>query len=242
MAAVPSVTGAGATGGGPATPDWLTVDTTAAQAGYGPASYGDPATDPVAPSVPTGVSPLGAEDPQWAPAGEQVSPGPEGAGAWPSVPPDWNAGQYPVYRGDGPAQGVAEAELPHTGATGMWSNAEQLQTFDALSQHTTTTGWDVNVPNDRTSARNTWGQANPGNNPTWPPTAEGPAQAHLAIGAVPITADYGNGTPGVANGGLPDWAPTGSQGSIAYETPAPPQAAAPQPQQPAGYGYAAGWA
>jgi len=220
--------------------DWLTVDTTAAQRGYKPAEYGDPATDPAPPVVPTLPSPLGTATAPAAPDSGGLLYESDGAGAWPALPLSGN-GLTALDRGDGFPQGLYETTLPRTDAPGMWAASEPLQTYDALSQHTDALGWQQNVPNDRVSARNTFGQANPDNNPTWYGYGENPALAHLAIAAAPLTADAPSaGTPGFSNGGLPDWTALGGQGNIAYQTPAPPPAgqvpavSAPDP--------AAGWA
>jgi hypothetical protein len=217
--------------------DWLSVDETPQ---LGPASYGDPKTDPPPAVVPTAVSPLGPGAPVTAPNAGGVVYDSDGDGAWPALP-DGGSGLVALDRGDGFPQGLYETQIPRTNAPGMWAGSEPLQTYDHLSQHTDTSGWDQTVPNGRVSARNTFGQANPGNAPTWYGYGENPALAHLAIAAAPLTPDLPSaGTPGFSVGDLPVWAMTGGQGSTAYDTPAPPPsmaAAAVSAPDPA-----AGWA
>lgn len=199
--------------------DWLPVDT---EPQIGPAEFGDPKASPAPPVVPTAASPLPVASPVTAPDGGAGLFDGEGGGAWPALPQSGD-GRTWIERGDGFPQGLYETEAPRTSGPGMWNNAQPLQTYDHLSQHVDTSGWDQTVPNDRQSARNTFGQANPGNNPTWYGYGENPALAHLAITASPLTADEPQaGTPGFANGALPDWTMTGGQGNTAYDTPAPP--------------------
>lgn len=202
---------------------WLKVDTTAAQVGYGPAEVPGPDTGQAA-TVPAPASPLLPDQPAYVtPAGgEQYSP--EGAGPWPFVPSEGNAGEWPIQRPEGGVpQGGAESLLPATNAPGMWNTYNGAYPgFDLQSQATDAAGWKVNTPTGRAASRNTWGQANPANNPTWPPFGERPVMPHLAIAAVDLTADDGAaGTPGIAYGGLPDWTATGGQGNTVYETPGP---------------------
>lgn len=224
-----------------ATPqDWLTVDETAAQRGFGPAQYGEPSASPPTPVVPTAVSPLPPGAPVTAPDAPGAVYDSDGEGAWPSLPRSGD-GRTAVDRGDGFPQGEYETTLPRTSAPGMWAGTEPLQTFDMLSQHTDTEGWQQNVPNARVSARNTFGQANPVNNPTWYGYGENPALAHLAITAAPLTVDEPEfGTPAFGQGALPDWSQTGGQGNTAYSTPAPPPVTSPAASTAADP--AAGWA
>ena len=220
--------------------DWLTVDQTAAQRGYGPAEYGDPMASPAPPVVPTAVNPLGPGAPVTAPGAPGTMYDGDGSGAWPALPGSGD-GRIWLDRGDGFPQGLFETQAPNTDGPGMWNDSVPYQTWDALSQHTDTAGWAQNVPNGRQSARNTFGQSNPLNNPTWYGYGENPALAHLAISAVPYTADVPAGrSPGFSNGQLPDWTATGGQGSTAYETPAPPPASA--APATAVFDPAAGWA
>jgi hypothetical protein len=225
----------------PAVPqDWLQVDTTAAERGYKPAQYGDPATDPAPPVVPVTPSPLPPGTPVTAPDAGGVVYDSDGEGAWPALP-EGGDGRTWIDRGDGFPQGAYETTAPRTSAPGMWAGAEPLQTYDYVYQSTDSEGWRQNVPNGRQSARNTFGQGNPGNNPTWYGYGENPALAHLAITAVPLTPDAAvYGTPGFSEGGLPDWAQTGGQGNTAYDTPAPPPTASAQPVS--ALDPAAGWA
>lgn len=217
--------------------DWLPVDTIPQ---IGPASHGDPQASPLAPVVPTADSPLPPPVPVTAPYGGGSLYDGEGEGAWPALPGGGN-GLVALDRGDGFPQGIYETTAPAADGPGMWNAAQPLQTYDEVSQATDTHGWMQNVPNGRVSSRNTFGQANPGNNPTWPGYGENPALAHLAIAAGPLTADENQfGTPGFSNGALPDWSQLGGQGNTAYETPAPPpasQAASVSVPDPA-----AGWA
>lgn len=221
-------------------PDWLQVDASAAARGFGPAEYGDPATDPPAAVVPSAASPLPPGRAPLAPDAPGTQGDGDGAGAWPSLPASGD-GRTWRDRGDGFPQGLYETEAPRTDAPGMWAASQPLQTYDHLSQHVDTAGWDQTVPNDRVSARNTFGQANPDNNPTWYGYSENAVQAHLAIVAGPLTPDApAFGTPGFSAGQLPDWSALGGQGSTAYDTPAPPpsaSAAAVSVADPAG-----GWA
>lgn len=214
-------------------PDWLQVDSGAQ---VGPASYGTPAAPPAAPAVPVSPSPLPPPSPVGAPAAGGTLPDSEGEGAWPSLPGGGD-GRAWLDRGAGLPQGTFETTVPNGDGAGFWSHAQDLQTYDALSQHTDTEGWDQNVANDRVSQRLSSGQSNPQNNPTWYASAENPALAHLAIGAVPFTEDVPvAGTAGFSAGALPDWAATGGQGNTAYEAPAPPpvtQAAASSVPDPA---------
>lgn len=230
QSAVRSATAAAAPG------DWLAVDT-AAQ--IGPAAYGQPGSEP-APVVPTAPSPLPPPVPVTAPDGGALVYDGDGQGAWPSLPLEGD-GRTWLDRGDGYPQGQIESTAPRTNAPGMWADEADHQTYDHLSQHVDASGWDQTVPNDRVASRRTFGQANPDNNPTWYGYGENPALAHLAIGAAPLTVDpYTAGTPGFANGALPDWTMTGGQGNTAYDTPAPPpvsQVAAALVPDPA-----AGWA
>jgi hypothetical protein len=203
--------------------DWLTVDK-AAQ--IGPADYGDPQASPAPPVVPTAPSPFGLPVPVTAPDGGGALYDGGGAGAWPALPGSGD-GRTWQDRGDGYPQGVYETTIPQTRGSGFWNVAQPLQTYDHLSQVTDTAGWFLNPPNDRVSDRNTFGQANPDNNPTWYPYSENAVTAHLAIRAAPYTADApAAGSPGFGNGALPDWIMSGGQGNTAYETPAPPPSAA----------------
>lgn len=221
MAATRSATRSATASAVPA--DWLPVDN---DPQIGPATYGDPKESPAPAVVPTAQSPLPLAVPVTAPDGGGAVYDGDGAGAWPALPGGGD-GRTWLDRGDGFPQGEYETEAPHTGAPGMWADAKPLQTFDHLSQHVDTAGWDQTVPNDRVSSRNTFGQANELNNPTWYGYSENPALAHLAIVAGPLTTDDPQaGTPGFGNGGLPDWSMTGGQGNTAYQTPAPPPAAA----------------
>lgn len=218
-------------------PGWLPVDTSAQ---IGPADFGDPAASPAPPVVPTAPNPLPLQAPVVADGyAGQVYDG-DGAGAWPALPESGD-GRTWTDRGDGFPQGLYDTEAPHTDAPGMWNSAQPLQTYDHLSQHTDTAGWDQTVPNDRVAARNTFGQVNPDNNPTWYGYTENPAISHLAIGAADYTVDeYANGTPGFSQGALPVWTQNGGQGNTAYTTPGPaPTTSAPVT---AAADPAAGWA
>lgn len=208
--------------------DWLKIDTTAAQAGYGPAEVPGPDTDTV-PDVPTPQNPLAPEGTVAVPAIEAWLYDPENAGPWPSVPSEGNAGEMPIQRPEGGLpQGGSESLSPQLHAPGMWASAVPLAGYDAQSQVTDNAGWFQNVPTGRTASWNTFGQANPENNPTWPDFGERPVQPHLAITAVDLTSDSGaTGTPGIADGSLPDWTATGSQGNTVYETPGPPPTSQP---------------
>lgn len=214
-------------------PDWLTVDSSAAQAGYHTAAHGDSyAGSEVSPSaavVPVPGNPMPETEPEFVTNSEGYQFQSEGQGAWPSVPSQGNANQYPLQRQEGYAQGQIEALPPVVPPKGFWSRSEPLQTFDYVYQATDTEGWRQNVPNDRTSHRNTYGQANPENNPTWYPFGERPVTGHKAIRPVDMTADYGQGTPGASYGSLPDWSATGSQGNTEYVTPGPPATTSPAP-------------
>ncbi len=223
-----SATGATGSAVSPAvSSDWLTVDTTAAQAGYGPATPPGPENTPP-PAVPTPASPLAAE-PVRVPAAEGYQYEPEGEGPWPYVPEEGNANEWPIQRPQGGLpQGGDQSLLPKTNAPGMWADSVSYAGYDAQSQATDSAGWFQNIPDGRSAARNTFGQANPGNNPTWYPFGERPVRPHLAITAVDLTSDDGSaGTPGIADGSLPDWSATGGQGNTAYETPGPPPTSQP---------------
>lgn len=198
--------------------DWLQVDKSAQ---IGPASYGQPGS-PAPPVVPTAASPLPLPAPVTAPdAGDPFYDG-NGAGAWPALPATGD-GRVWLDRGDGFAQGTDEATEPQTRGAGYWNDTEPLQTYDYLSQNKDSAGWNQTVPNNRVSSRNTFGQLNPGNAPTWYGYGENAVQAHLAITAGPLTPDAPvDGTPGFLNGGLPVWDMSGGQGSTAYTAPAPP--------------------
>lgn len=198
--------------------DWLPIDTSAQ---IGPAEFGDPSASPAPPVVPTAPNPLPLQPAVIADGYAGQAYDGDGYGAWPSLPESGD-GRTWLDRGDGFPQGELETEAPHTGAPGMWAGAQPLQTYDHLSQNTDTSGWDQTVPNDRVASRNTFGQVNPDNNPTWYGYTENPVQAHLAIGAAPFTVDeYAAGTPGFGNGALPVWDQSGGQGNTAYETPGP---------------------
>lgn len=206
--------------------DWLTVDTTAAERGYGPASYGDPQASPPPLPVPTAPSPFPPPAPVTAPDAGGYLYDSDGEGAWPALP-EAGDGRTWTDRGDGFPQGLQAATAPRTDAPGMWAGDQPLQTYDYLSQHVDGAGWIQNVPNGRVSERRTFGQGNPLNNPTWYGYSENPALAHLAIAAGPLTADQpATGTPGFSVGALPDWTMTGGQGNTAYDTPAPPPVSA----------------
>ena len=172
--------------------NWLTVDTSAAQRGSGPAKYGYPGTEP-APVVPVADNPLPTDEPDYTTPSGTYQVDSEGWGAWPSVPENlpWGT-RYPLQRPQGPPQGLTETLEPSGGAygyKGAWARVEPLQTYDYLSQHKDQYGWIQNVPNDRTSHRNTWGQANPENNPTWAPYGERPVRTRPARLAAPFTPD-----------------------------------------------------
>lgn len=204
--------------------DWLAVDQSAAARGFGPAAYGDPKVSPPAPVVPSPASPLGAAlAPVPDDAREVIYDG-DGSGAWPALAAGWY-GTIPLDRGEGFPQGILAAQIPNGDQLGVWNTTEPLQTYDMLSQHVNGEGWIENVPNDRVSARLTFGQANELNNPTWYPYSENPAHVRLARTGQGYTADpYQHGSPGFSNGALPDWAMSGGQGNTAYETPPPPPA------------------
>jgi len=221
-------------------PDWLQVDTSAAQKGEAPASYGYPRSDAPQTPVPTVDSGLPQDYAPSAPdspaylnvgeAGENPVPTMYGLDAQGVIDRAWSS-----------PQGELETTLPQTEGSGFWAGSEPLQTYDHLSQHTDTAGWDQTVPNNRVSARNTWGQWNPVNSPTdqWEPS-ENAVQAHLAITSPGFTSDPGQpGVIGVEYGSLPDWTVEASS-PYAYETPSP-AAGVPAPTQYAP-DPAAGWA
>ena len=201
--------------------DWLTIDTTAAERGYGPAVYGG-SSEP-APVVPTAVNPLPLDQPTYVTDAEDLQYDSEGVGAWPYLP---DASGLPIQRQQGPSQGLTESLQPSAGdyrASGFWGDSEPLQTYDYVYQQTDAKGYYQNVPNDRVSSRKTWGQANPDNNPTWYPYGERPVTSHIAVRPVSFTTDDSQfGTIGFSSGSLPDWSMTGGQGNTAYETPGPP--------------------
>jgi hypothetical protein len=205
------------------TSDWLTIDTTAAQAGFGPARPPGPDTS-TAPVVPVGQSPLDPQQPVKVPASEGFQYEPEGVGPWPYVPDYGNAFDYQIQREqDGLPQGGLEALLPGNEFPGQWNSYNgNYAGYDALSQATDTAGWKQNVPTGRNASRNTFGQSNPDNNPTWYPFGVRPVQPHFAVTASDFTAGTVEGTPGITYGTLPDWSQTGGQGNTAYETPGPP--------------------
>lgn len=208
--------------------DWLTIDTSAAQVGYGPAQTPGPDQDSV-PVVPTPDNPLPGQ-PIRVPAAEGFQYAPEGEGPWPYVPEGYNAWQAPLQRPmGGVPQGGEESLLPALDGPGMWNDYDGAYPgYDHLSQRTDNAGWFQNVPTGRSASRNTFGQSNPLNNPTWMPFGERPVTAHLAITAVDVTSDEGTfGIAGIADGGLPDWSMTGGQGNTAYETPGPPPVSEP---------------
>lgn len=216
---------------------WLSEVTTATD---GPAQYGYPQADAPNPEVPTtdtGLpvtqSPVAPVSPGYLVVGED--------GEWP-VPTMYGLdAQGPVDRGgDGSPQGELETTAPQSAGSGFRNDSEPYQTYDVVAQSTDTHGWQQNVPNDRQSHRNTFGQWNPENNPTWWEPVENPVQAHLAISSPGFTSDPGApGVKGFINGDLPDWtveAPV----PYAYETPSPPTGV-PAPTQWAP-DPAAGWA
>jgi hypothetical protein len=223
------------------TGDWLAVDTTAAQRGYGPARTPGPGGNAGTP-VPMPASPLAVESPEYAPDADEVVYSSGGAGPWPRLPDAGTAADQPAQRPSGTEhQGVMAATVPQSRGGGWWAGTEDLQTWDAVAQATDTHGWAQNIPNDRVSARRTSGQANPLNNPAWYGYGENPVLGHLAVRGVALTADPGApGTPGIGQGALPDWAMTGGQGSTAYETPAPPQTT-PAPQESGSESYQGAW-
>lgn len=220
--------------------DWLSVDSSAAQKGEVPAEYGYPRTDAPVTPVPTVDSGL----PQQVPPAAPPSPGYLNVGeeGTDPVPTQYGLGaQGYVDRGSSSPQGELETTLPQTDGSGYWGYTEPLQTYDEVSQSTDTAGWMQNVPNNRVSARNTWGQWNPVNSPTdqWEPS-ENAVQAHLAISSPGYTSDPGApGVIGVEYGQLPDWTVEASD-PYDYGTPSPaagipaPTEYAPDP--------AAGWA
>jgi hypothetical protein len=217
--------------------DWLPVDTTPQ---IGPAEFGDPAASPPVPVVPAGPSPLPLQPAVVADGYAGQAYDGDGFGAWPALPESGD-GRTWLDRGDGFPQGLLEAEPPHAGGPGMWNSAQPLQTYDHLSQHTDTSGWDLTVPNDRVAARNTFGQENPDNNPTWYGYSENVPMPRGAIGAAPFTVDqYASGTPGFSEGGLPVWDQSGGQGNLAYSTPGPAPTTSAAPA--AAGDPAAGWA
>ncbi len=218
---------------------WLTDVTSAAQAGYGPAQVPGPPDNSPVPVVSTSPNPLTTEAPVSPDGGYEYDTG--RAGAWPSVPAGgWLTG--PVQRQLGPRERQRHGVLPQAAGGGFWNGDLELATSDQQSQVTDSAGWAQNAPNGRMSSRLTFGQSNPLNNPAWFTSAERPAQAHTAIGAVPLTVyDTVPGTPGYASGDLPDWSMTGGQGNTAYETPGPPPVTYPQ-DQPNVYDPAEAWA
>lgn len=230
-----------------AVPGWLTVDSTAAQAGYHTAQYGYPATPvPPVPVVPTANNPIPADNPQYVTDSPGYQYDSEGVGAWPSLP-SVNAWDEPLQRPTGPAQGVTETLLPsESGAyshPGAWAYTESMETYDATTQSTNTEGWFQNIPYIRTSHRNQWGQHNPENNPTWYPYSERPVRGRPAVTATGFTPDVAQfGTPGFVNGSLPVWSMTGGQGNTAYQTPGPPASNSNSQQQPTVADPTAGWA
>lgn len=204
-----------------AVPGILTVDTTPDQRSAQPAEYGYPASGP-AKTVPdqgnTDTEKIAVPD------GETVEYAPEGSGPWPGKTTLWGLrAQGPVDRGEGFPQVTDEAYLANPQAPGPWSSEEDLQTYDYVYQSTDTEGWEQNVTNDRTSYRNTFGQANPENNPTWYPYSENVVPQVTAFLASGYTADESeDGVYGFSNGALPEWDIGGSTGNTAYETPGAP--------------------
>lgn len=221
--------------------DWLSVDTTAAERGWGPAQIPGPDPDK-SPVVPQQESELSPSPLPRVPASSGYQYEPEGEGPWPYVL-EGNAYDYPIQRPQGGLpQGGMESELPITHAPGPWTGVEPLQTYDARSQSTDTLGWRQNVPNDRISYRNTYGQANPLNNPTWYGYSENPVEAHLAVVGTDTTVDDAPlGIAGIANGSLPDYEYLGPQGNTVYNTPGPPPVSE-VPATPAGSLIDEGWA
>lgn len=209
--------------------DWLNIDTTAAAAGYGPARSPGPDQD-TAPVVPAGQSPLAPDEAVQVPAAEGYQYDPEGAGPWPFVPQDWNTGQWAIQRQQGGVpQGGLESLLPQNDFPGQWNTYNgNYPGFDAMSQATDSTGWKQNVPTGRNASRNTFGQSNPDNNPTWYDFGERPVMPHFAVTSADFTqSDGGVVAPGIGYGNLPDWSQMGGQGNTAYETPGPPATSTP---------------
>lgn len=226
--------------------DWLKIDTTAAERGYGPAQYGYPAQAPTAPTVPVGVNPLPIDTPEYAADSDSYQVDNEGIGAWPYLPDVYNAWDAPIQRQQGQPQGQYETTAPSEGAygyMGAWSNVDDHGTYDYVYQSTDTEGWIQNIGNNRTSHRRTWGQANPLNNPTWYPYSENAVRTRPARLGAAFTADQGDfGVIGASNGSLPNWAMTGGQGNISYETPGPPTTTPVAQQNSYSVDPAGGWA
>lgn len=203
--------------------DWLTIDTTAAQAGYGPAVPPGPDQDtPVV--VPEGQGPLNPEAPVRVPSAAGWQYDPEGEGPWPYLPDGGLVPQPPIQRQqDGVPQGGQESLVPPNAFPGQWNSYNAaFPGYDAQSQVTDSEGWKQNVPTGRVASWNTFGQSNPDNNPTWYPFGERPVQPHYAITASDFTSGTVEGVPGITNGSLPEWNLLGGQGNTAYETPGPP--------------------
>jgi hypothetical protein len=226
--------------------DWLTIDTTAAERGSGPAEYGYPSPGPGAPVVPTGTNPLPLDSPELAPDSDGYQVDPEGDGAWPVLPDVYNGWQAPIQRQQGPSQGTFESTAPSSGSfgySGAWGRVEPLQTWDYVYQSTDNEGWRQNITNDRSSSRRTWGQTNPGNVPTWYAYGERPVRSKMAITSAPFTSDSGQfGVIGSSDGSLPSWAMTGGQGNTSYETPGPPSTSSVAQQMQSSADPAASWA
>lgn len=206
--------------------DWLTIDTSGA-VNFPPATPPGPDQD-TTPVVPTAASPLTGE-PIRVPASDGYQYDPEGEGPWPYAA-DRNAWLDPIQREQGGVpQGGQESRNPAVHGAGMWNTYDGAYAgFDAQSQVTDNAGWRQNVPTGRSASRNTFGQSNPGNNPTWMPFGERPVMPHLALTAADLTSDDGTfGVPGIADGSLPDWSMTGGQGNTAYETPGSPETSLP---------------
>jgi hypothetical protein len=202
---------------------WLTIDTTAAQAGYGPAVPPGPDLDTVTP-VPVGQSPLNPESPIRVPAAEGVQYAPEGEGPWPYLPDGGLVPQPPVQRQqDGVPQGGYESLVPPNTFPGQWNSYNAaFPGFDAQAQVTDNEGWKQNIPTGRVASWNTFGQATPVNVSTWYDFGERPVQPHYAVAATDFTSGTEQGQPGITDGSLPDWSLLGGQGNTVYETPGPP--------------------
>lgn len=208
---------------------WLKIDTTAAEAGYGPARLPGPDPD-LTPSVPVGQNPLDPGHPPMVRAAEGYQYDPEGEGPWPYLPAGGLVPQPAVQREQGGVpQGGLESLLPPNMFPGQWNSYNGAYPgFDAMSQAVDTAGWKQNVPTGRNASWNTFGQSNPENVPTWYDFGERPVQSHFAVVSADFTpADGGVVAPGIGYGTLPDWSQRGGQGNTAYETPGPPATSAP---------------
>lgn len=226
---------------------WL-QDDSQANAGSGTTPYTRQDADAPARKVPARDSPLPVE----VPADTAGDPGilyspPHWTGAWPSFSQGaWK--RYPLDRGQGIAHGdpdpyrAANALGGYDHRTGQYTTLNEYAGHDHHSQQVDGKGWQQDAPTGRSAARLRRGDGSRGFRFFWPPTAERPTPRRLAVRAAPNNSPAG--TPGVLNGAaLPAYSPLslGGPGTIAYESPAPPQTTTAQPSQAAADWAWGGW-